>query len=227
MNDTTLKFAVVLSGCGVFDGSEIHEATMTMLAIDEAGCDYQCFAPDTWQAKTIDHYTGQATAIAGDDDNRNVLAESARIARGNIKNLKEFNAKEYDAIVFPGGFGAAMNWSNFAIKGSDCELNKEVERAIHDAYENHLVIGAMCIAPVVIAKALAKHKVKVTIGTDKGVGAGITKMGAVFEPKGTLDVCVDEENRVVTTPAYMLAKSIKDIRKGTQNLIDEMLNLLD
>ena len=130
-------------------------------------------------------------------------------------------------IVFPGGFGAAMNWSNFAVKGSDCELNKEVERAIHDAYENHLVIGAMCIAPVVIAKALAKHKVKVTIGTDKGVGGGITKMGAVFEPKGTLDVCVDEENRVVTTPAYMLAKSIKDIRKGTQNLIDEMLNLLD
>lgn len=227
MNDTNPKFAVVLSGCGVFDGSEIHEATMTMLAIDESGCDYQCFAPDTWQAKTIDHYTGQAIAIAGDDDNRNVLAESARIARGNIKNLKEFNVKEYDAIVFPGGFGAAMNWSNFAVKGYDCELNKEVEKVIHDAYENNLVIGAMCIAPVVIAKALAKHKVKVTIGTDKDVGAGITKMGAVFEPKGMLDVCIDEENRVVTTPAYMLAKSIKDIRRGTQNLIDEMLNLLD
>ena len=221
------KIAIVLAGCGVFDGSEIHEAVLTMLAIDQQGAEYQCFAPNTWQAKTIDHYTGQATAIAGDDDNRNVLAESARIARGNIKDLQEFNAKEYDAIVFPGGFGAAMNWSNFAIKGSDCELNKEVEKAIQDAYANNLVIGAMCIAPVVIAKALAKHQVKVTIGTDKNVGSGIEKMGAVFEPKGTLDVCVDEENRVVTTPAYMLAKSIKDIRKGTQNLIDEMLNLLD
>ena len=110
MINSAPRFAVVLSGCGVFDGSEIHEAVLTMLAIDEAGGEYRCFAPNTWQAKTVDHFTGQATALAGDDDNRNVLAESARIARGDVKDLAEFDPKEFDAIVFPGGFGAAMNW---------------------------------------------------------------------------------------------------------------------
>lgn len=227
MNNSAPRFAVVLSGCGVFDGSEIHEAVMTMLAIDESGCSYQCFAPNTWQAKTVDHFTGQATALAGDDDNRNVLAEGARIARGNIKDLAEFRPEDFDAIVFPGGFGAALNWSNFAVKGADCEINQEVERAILAAFDKGLVIGAMCIAPVVIARVLGKHHIKVTVGTDKNIGAGIEKMGAVHEVKGALDVCVDEENKIVTTPAYMLGKSIKDIRRGTQNLIDEMLELID
>ena len=200
MINSAPRFAVVLSGCGVFDGSEIHEAVLTMLAIDEAGGEYRCFAPNTWQAKTVDHFTGQATALAGDDDNRNVLAESARIARGDVKDLAEFDPKEFDAIVFPGGFGAAMNG---------------------------LVIGTMCIAPVVIARVLGKHKIAVTIGTDPAIGAGIEKMGAVHEPKGMLDVCVDEDNKIVTTPAYMLGKTIKDIRRGTQNLIDEIINLID
>jgi COG3155: uncharacterized protein involved in an early stage of isoprenoid biosynthesis len=227
MINSAPRFAVVLSGCGVFDGSEIHEAVLTMLAIDEAGGEYRCFAPNTWQAKTVDHFTGQATALAGDDDNRNVLAESARIARGDVKDLAEFDPKEFDVIVFPGGFGAAMNWSNFAVKGPDCEINKEVEKAIRAAYENGLVIGAMCIAPVVIARVLGKHKIAVTIGTDPAIGTGIEKMGAVHEPKGMLDVCVDEDNKIVTTPAYMLGKTIKDIRRGTQNLIDEIINLID
>jgi len=227
MNNSVARFAVVLSGCGVFDGSEIHEAVLTMLAIDEAGGSYQCFAPNTWQAKTVDHFTGQATALAGDDDNRNVLAESARIARGNIKDLAEFNPEEYDAIVFPGGFGAAVNWSNFAVKGAECDVNSEIEKAVQAAYRAGLVIGAMCIAPVVIARILGKKHIRVTVGTDNAVGAGIEKMGAVHEPKGALDVCVDEDNKIVTTPAYMLGKSIKDIRRGTQNLIDEMINLAD
>lgn len=226
MISSTPRFAVILSGCGVFDGSEIHEAVLTMLAIDEAGGQYQCFAPNTWQAKTVDHFTGQATALAGDDDNRNVLAESARIARGEIKDLAEFDPKEFDAIIFPGGFGAALNWSNFAVKGPDCEVNEQVETAIKAAYDAGLVIGAMCIAPVVIAKVLGKHKITVTVGTDKTVGAGIEKMGAGHEPKGALDVCVDEDNKIVTTPAYMLGKSIKDIRRGTQNLIDEAIELI-
>lgn len=223
----TQRFAVILSGCGVFDGSEIHEAVLTLLAIDEAGAEYQCFAPNTWQAKTVDHFTGQATALAGDEDNRNVLAESARIARGEIKDLAEFNPKEFDAVVLPGGFGAALNWTNFAVKGSECEVNQEVEKAIKAAHAAGLVIGAMCIAPVVIARILGEHKIKVTIGSDKTIGAGIEKMGACHESKGALDVCVDEDNKIVTTPAYMLGKSIKDIRRGTQNLIDEMVNLIE
>lgn len=156
MSDRPL-FAVVLSGCGVFDGSEIHEAVLTMLALDEAGCDYRCFAPNTWQARTIDHFTGHAVAIAGDEDNRNVLAESARIARGEIKDLKEFKASDFDGIVFPGGFGAALNLSDFAVKGAECEINHEVRRAIEESYKEGIVIGAMCIAPTVIARVFGKR----------------------------------------------------------------------
>lgn len=220
------QFAVVLSGCGVFDGTEIHEAVLTMLAIDEAGADYQCFAPNTWQARTIDHFTGHAAAIAGDEDNRNVLAESARIARGQIKDLKEFNAKDYDAIVFPGGFGAALNWCDFAVKASDCEVNSEVRRAVEESYKEGLVIGAMCIAPTMIAKILGKHNIKLTIGNDAKVAAGLQKMGAEHENKAATEVSVDDENKIVTTPCYMLATSIKDIAAGTRNLVNEMIELL-
>lgn len=220
------KFAIILSGCGVFDGSEIHEATAAMLAVDEAGCSYQCFAPNTWQAKTIDHFTGHATAIAGDDDNRNVLAESARIARGNIKNLSEFRAQDFDAVIFPGGFGAAMNWSNFASKGSACDVNEEIKRVIEESYEQGIVIGAMCIAPTVIAKVLGKHKIKVTIGNDQAVAEGIKKMGAEHENREASDVCVDEEHKIATTPCYMTAKSIKEVFRAGRNLVDEMLELM-
>lgn len=222
----TPRFAVVLSGCGVFDGSEIHEAILTMLAIDNAGARYQCFAPNTWQARTVDHFTGNVSAIAGDEDNRNVLAESARIARGEIKDLTEFNPKEFDAIVFPGGFGAALNLSDFAVKGTECDINQPVKKAIESSYKEGLVIGAMCIAPVIIARVLGKHGIRLTIGSDAKTAAGITKMGAVHENKKAVEVCVDEENKIVTTPCYMLASSIKDIARGTENLINEMIDLI-
>lgn len=221
------KFAIVLSGCGVFDGSEIHEAVCTMLAVEESGCAYQCFAPNTWQARTIDHFTGHAVAIAGDEDNRNVLAESARICRGNIKDLSEFKAKDYDAIIFPGGFGAALNLSDFGAKGAECDVNVEVKRAIEESYKEGIVIGAMCIAPTVIARVLGKEGISITIGNDKNVSKGIEKMGAHHENKGATEVCVDSEHKIVTTPCYMLATSLKEIREGTQNLIDEMLELMD
>lgn len=220
------QFAVVLSGCGVFDGTEIQEAVCTMLAIDEIGADYKCFAPNTWQARTIDHFTGNAVAIAGDEDNRNVLAESARIARGEVKDLKEFRAQDFDAIVFPGGFGAALNWSDFAVKGVDCEINSEIKRAIEESFKQGIVIGAMCIAPTVLAKVLGKHNITLTIGNDTKVAAGIKKMGAEHENKAATEVCVDEENKIVTTPCYMLATSLKDIAAGTRNLVSEMLELM-
>lgn len=220
------RFAVVLSGCGVYDGSEIHEAVSLLLAIDEHGCSYQCFAPNTWQARTMDHFTGESTAIAGDADNRNVLAESARIARGNILDLREFNADDFDAVIFPGGFGAALNLSDFALKGPECEVNEEVRRAIEDSYKAKIVIGAMCIAPVVIARVLGKHKVEVTIGNDKDMAKGIAKMGAKHKMCQVDEVCVDEDNRVVTTPAYMLAKSIGQVYHGALALVDEILELI-
>lgn len=221
------QFAIVLSGCGVFDGSEIHEAVCTMLAVDEAGCKYQCFAPNTWQARTIDHFTGHAVAIAGDEDNRNVLAESARIARGEVKDLAEFKANEYDGIIFPGGFGAALNWSDFGVKGAECEVNVEVKRAIEESFQKGIVIGAMCIAPTVIARVLGKEGISLTIGNDKNVAKGIEKMGARHQACASTEVCVDKEHKIVSVPCYMLDKSIKDICRSTKNLVDEMLELIE
>ena len=221
------RFAVVLSGCGVFDGAEIHEAVLTMLAIERAGAQYQCFAPNTWQARTIDHFTGNAIAIAGDEDNRNVLAESARICRGQVKDLAEFQARDFEGIVFPGGFGAALNLSNFAVKGAECEVNEEVRRALEESYRQGLVIGAMCIAPVVIARVLGKEHIRLTIGNDKNTAAGLAKMGALPEERKATEVCVDEEHKIVTTPCYMLARSMVEIADGTANLVSEMLDLMD
>ena len=225
MNETP-KFAVILSGCGVYDGSEIHEAVSLLLAIDESGSTYQCFAPNTWQARTIDHYTGESTAVAGDEDNRNVLAESARIARGNIRPLSEFKAQEFDAVVLPGGFGAALNLSNFAVKGAQCGVNEEVERALKESYKEGIVIGGMCIAPVVLARVLGRHKITVTIGNDSTMAEGIKQMGAKHQNCEAEEVCVDAENRIVTTPAYMLAKSIKNVAHGAKNLVSEALELM-
>lgn len=227
MNNNAPKFAIVLSGCGVFDGSEIHEAVCTMLAVEQTGCNYQCFAPNTWQARTIDHFTGHAVAIAGDEDNRNVLAESARICRGNIKDLAEFKAKDFDAIIFPGGFGAALNLSDFGVKGAECDVNVEVRRAIEESYKAGIVIGAMCIAPTVIARVLGKEGITLTIGNDKNVAQGLEKMGAHHEAKGATEVSVDAEHKIVTTPCYMLASSLREICEGTRNLVDEMLELID
>lgn len=227
MNTQAPKFAVVLSGCGVFDGTEIHEAVCALLAIEQSGCTYQCFAPNTWQARTIDHFTGNAVAIAGDEDNRNVLAESARIARGNIKDLSEFKAANFEAIIFPGGFGAALNWSDSAIKGPDCEVNEEIKRAIEESFHQEIVIGAMCIAPTVIARVLGKHGITMTIGNDKKVASGLEKMGAHHEIKASTEVSVDAEHKIVTTPCYMLAGSIKEVYDGARNMVDEMLELID
>ena len=226
MINETPKFAVLLSGCGVYDGSEIHEAVSLLMAIDEAGCSYQCFAPNTWQARTIDHFNGESTAVAGDVDNRNVLAESARIARGNIQDLSEFNPQDYDAVILPGGFGAAMNFCDFGVKGPDCDVNVEVERAIKESFKAKIVIGAMCIAPVVLARVLGKKGITVTIGNDKNIALGIQKMGAKHKNCAADEVCVDKKNLVVTVPAYMLAKSIKEVGRGARNLVDEILELV-
>lgn len=220
------QFAIVLSGCGVYDGSEIHEAVTTLLALDKAGAGYKCFAPNIPQAKTIDHFSGRSTALAGDEDNRNVLSESARIARGDICDLSEFRAEDFDGIIFPGGMGAAMNLCNAAEKGPACDVNEEVRRSIEESYNQGIVIGAMCIAPTIIARVLGAKGITVTIGKDKGVAEGIRKMGARHEDKEAAEVCIDQEHRIVTTPCYMLAKSIKEVAAGTENLVQAMIDLL-
>ena len=219
MSEKSPKFAVVLSGCGNFDGSEIHEATLGLLAIDEQGGQYQCFAPDIEQGRTIDAYRKQVVAVKGEAGNRRVLQESARIARGNILPLSELDVNEFDAVVFVGGQGAINNWSNYASHGADFEVDSEITRVLEQAYAGRKWIGAMCIAPVVVAKVLGRHGIHVTIGDDSKVAAEIESFGAVHENRTAAQACVDEKHSVVTTPCYMLAKSIKEIYQGNSALV--------
>lgn len=210
------KFAVVLAGCGVYDGAEIHEATLAMLAIMRQGGDYQCFAPDIPQHHVINHLSGEEMK-----ESRNVLVESARIARGDIKPLHEFDGTMFDALLFPGGFGAAKNLSTVAFDGPSTRINPDVEKAVRQMLALKKPIGAMCIAPAFIAKIVGD--VNVTIGTDEGTIKAIEAMGATHIVTNHGDVVVDEEHLVFSTPCYMLDASILDIDDGAHNLIDAML----
>jgi enhancing lycopene biosynthesis protein 2 len=213
------KIAVVLSGCGVFDGAEIHEATLTLLAIAQQGASYEIFAPDVNQYHVINHYTHQEMP-----EKRNVLVESARIARGKIKPLSQFRANDFDAIIFPGGFGAAKNLSTVAFDGANAKVNPDVEAAVRAMHKAGKPIGALCIAPAMIARVLGK--VEVTIGKDSGTAAAIEKMGGKHIKATHGEVVVDKRNKVFTTPCYMLDATIVQIYEGARNIINEiMLNV--
>lgn len=216
------RFAVVLSGCGRADGSEIHEAVTALLAIDCAGCAYRCFAPDIEQAAVINNLTSEKM-----EERRNVLVESARIARGDIKPLNELNVGDFDCIVFPGGLGAVTNWCDFADKGINCTVESSVSRVLEDAYKNKLVIGAMCIAPVTVSKVLGKYGITVTIGNDKTVAKTIELTGARHQDTPVTEACIDAKHRVVTTPAYMLAKSVREVCEGADAMVKAMVALAE
>ncbi len=211
------KFAVILSGCGVYDGAEIHEATMTLYAIVKRGSSYQCYAPDVEQAHVVNHLTGEPTS-----ESRNVLVEAARIARGEIEPLSNLDVAEYDAIIFPGGFGVAKNLSNFAFAGDACTVHGEVEKAVQTAVAQKKSIGALCIAPAIIAKVLGN--VNVTIGQDKPTAQAIEAMGATHQKTTHGEVVVDEGFKLYTTPCYMLDASIVDIAEGAHNIVKAMLD---
>jgi enhancing lycopene biosynthesis protein 2 len=216
---TKTSFAVVLSGCGVYDGAEIHEAVLTLLAIDRAGGTYQCFAPDVAQMHVVNHLTGEATG-----ESRNVLVESARIARGQIKPLSSFDAAKFDTIIFPGGFGAAKNLSSFAVDGPECSVNADVERAVKAMRAANKPIGALCISPAILARVLGE--VSLTIGTDAGTASALEQMGAKHVNKTHGQIVVDEAARVVTTPCYMLDSTISQIADGAEAAVKALVELV-
>ncbi|MFW6224211.1 MAG: isoprenoid biosynthesis glyoxalase ElbB [Bacteroidota bacterium] len=213
------KFAIILSGSGVYDGAEIHESTMTMLAIKRQGADYDVFAPDIEQHHVINHYTGDVTG-----EKRNVLVEAARIARGNITPLSRFDASVYDALILPGGFGAAKNLSSFAFHGTACTVNSDTEKAIRDMHASGKPIAALCIAPVVVAAVLEKGTY--TIGQDKDTADAIEKFGGSHETTNHGEVIIDKENKIFTTPCYMLDASITQIADGAENIVKAILEYL-
>ena len=213
------KFAVLLSGCGVFDGAEIHEATLSLLAIVKQGASYEIFAPDIKMHHVINHITGEEM-----EETRNVLVESARIARGQIRNLKQFNPASFDGLLLPGGFGAAKNLSTWAFEGADSSVLPEVEEAITGMVALKKPVGALCISPVILAKVLGK--VHLTIGNDESTIDAMESLGAkhVYTTHG--EVVVDPDFNLVTTPCYMLDATIDQIAEGVTNLVDAMLKLM-
>lgn len=212
------KFAVILSGCGNKDGAEIHESVMTLWAIHKHGASYQCFAPDIPQHHVLNFITGQEMA-----ESRNVLVESARIARGAIKDLKDYAADDYDGLIMPGGLGVAKNLSTFAFEGPDCSVNEEVARAVRETAAQNKPIGALCIAPAIIAKILGT--VTVTIGQDPGVESAIAKMGGSHEKTTHGEIVVDRDRKIVTTPCYMLDARVDQIAAGAENLVKAVLEM--
>lgn len=212
------KFAVILAGSGVYDGSEIHEASLALYSISKNGGEYQVFAPNINQHHVINHLTGEEMP-----ETRNVLIEAARIARGNIKDLKEFSATDFDAILFPGGFGVAKNLCTFAFQGANCQVNNDVEIAVQAMYKAKKPIGALCIAPALITKILGK--IKVTIGQDKETAGAITSMGATHINTTHGEIVIDKENKIVTTPCYMLNATIAQIGEGADNVVKAILTL--
>jgi enhancing lycopene biosynthesis protein 2 len=217
------QVAVVLSGCGVYDGAEIHESVLTLLYLDRAGANVQCFAPDKPQIHVVNHRTGQPEP----NETRNVLVESARIARGDIKPLSELKMEQFDAVVFPGGFGAVKNLCTFAAQGDRCDIDPDAARVIDEAIAKGKVIGAICISPALIARALKDKSLRptVTIGTDAATAGGLRAMGAENVPSSVTEIVVDEKNRIVTTPAYMLGPSIAHVSIGIEKLIAKTLEM--
>ena len=213
------KIGVVLSGCGVYDGSEIQEAVITLLAIARCGAEAVCFAPDKPQADVINHLTNDKAF-----EHRNVLAEAARITRGAITPLAKADANELDALIVPGGFGAAKNLCDFASKGSDCQIDSDLRRLARDCHAQGKPLGFICIAPVMLPKIL-DMPVRLTIGTDIDTAEIVEEMGAEHVPCPVDDIVVDEDNKIVTTPAYMVAQNIAEAATGIDKLVDRVLVL--
>jgi len=211
-------FAVVLAGCGHQDGSEIHEATLTLWAIHKNEADYQCFAPDIRQHHVLNHITGEEM-----DEERNVLIESARIARGKIKALSAYRAEDFDGLLFPGGVGAAKNLCSYAFEGKECSVNTEVARAITSTHASGKPIGALCIAPVLLAKMV--QGARLTVGQDGSTAADLATMGAEHVQTWQGEITIDEKNKLVSTPCYMLNSRVDQIAEGADRLVQAMLQM--
>lgn len=217
------KVGVLLSGCGVNDGAEIQETVITMLALDRAGVEMVLMAPNIDQMHVINHYTGQEM-----NEFRNVLVESSRIARGNIKDIVEVSGNDVDALIIPGGFGVTKNLCDYAMAGPECSINPDVYRLVTEVHLLQKPIGAICIAPAMMAKILSEQdeSAKMTIGSDKTTASDIKAMGSTHVLCSVSEMIVDKEKKMVSTPAYMEALSIKEAAEGIEKLVAKVLEMV-
>ena len=214
---STKHVAVVLAGCGVYDGSEIHEAVLSLLYLAKSGVTVSCFAPDIEQMHVVNHLTGQPV-----EEVRNVLVESARIARGQVSPLSQANADDYDALIVSGGFGVAKNLCSFAQDGAAMTINDEFLTFAKSFAKAHKPVGLMCIAPVLSA-AIFGEGVRCTVGSDADTASQVAITGANHTQAGVKDIVIDESHNLVTTPAYMLGPDIAAVSVGIEKLIAEVL----
>jgi len=211
------NFAIILSGCGVYDGAEIHETVATMIALRKNGAVYQCFAPNRPQHHVVNHLTG---AEVGEE--RNILEEAARLARGKIKDIANYDPKDFDGLIFPGGFGVAKNLCNYAFKGADCELFPDVAKAIQETVDAKKPIGAECITPAMMAAFL--KGATVTIGNDEDTAKAIEQMGGHHVVTKHDGVVYDPQYNLYTTPCYMLGTDILEIYESAEALVKRILS---
>lgn len=213
--------AVLLSGCGALDGSEVHEATLTLLALDRVGLPYQCVAPNRPQTRVSNMLTGKVEA-----QQRNMLEESARIARGHILDSAQANPEDYAALIFPGGYGAALNLSDFAQGNESYDLHSDVLAFAQSFVQAQKPMGFICIAPVLAPKLYRHQRLRLTIGHDPQVAKRLAQLGVEHIECLATDCVVDKQHKIVTTPAYMLAQSIQEVAKGIERLVEELAQLL-
>ncbi|NOI59756.1 isoprenoid biosynthesis glyoxalase ElbB [Vibrio coralliilyticus] len=211
------KIAVILSGSGVFDGAEIHESVLALHAIEKQGASWHCFAPNIEQLHVINHITGEEMA-----ETRNVLTEAARIARGNIEDVAKLNAEEFDALLLPGGFGAAKNLTDFAVNGAECSINTHVASACRAFAQARKPAGYLCIAPAIIPM-IYDNGVKGTIGNDEVTASAFNALGGEHITCEVDEIVFDEEHKVLSTPAYMLAGNISQAASGIEKLVSKLV----
>lgn len=218
------KVAVILSGSGHLDGAEIRESVISLVALDKAGAEVSIFAPDIAQKDVVNHLTGEAVS-----EERNVLIEAARIARGQIKDIKQAKADDFDALILPGGFGAAKNLSDLAEKGADATVLPEFKQLILDFINQDKPIGAICISPAILTAALRdeNREAHVTIGGDEQNGGLIESLGGVHQTCPTRGIVIDDTNHIVSTPAYMCDAPLAEVAIGIEKLVEVVLNQVD
>jgi enhancing lycopene biosynthesis protein 2 len=214
---------VVLAGCGFIDGAEIYEATITMLALDRAGVQCQCLAPDLPQLHVINHRTGKPT-----EETRNVLTEAARLARGKIEPLNDSWIPKLEAVIFPGGFGAAKNYCDFAVKGEDCSIQPVMQSFMRKLVEIHKPIGVMCISPLALARALkgTDFHPQLTVGAASPAADAVNKFGSHHVVCPVTDIVVDHEYKIVSCPAYMYDARVSEVATGIEKLVQEVLRMV-
>jgi enhancing lycopene biosynthesis protein 2 len=217
------KVALVLSGCGYLDGTEVQETVLTILALEKLGVEWQGVALNEDQKHVVNHLNHSVDSKASP---RNILQESARITRGNVIDLEDADSDDYDAVIFPGGFGAAKNIMDFAFVGDDTyTMNEEVIKFARAFYLSDKPAGYICIAPLMIPLVYPEGT-KATVGSDENIAAILEKKGAEAVIMNATDICVDDNVKLVSTPAYMCAKNMIEASQGIEKLVEKIVSYI-